>query len=250
VIIDFSACKRVLDITWLQSIIGGAPRIYLQDSSGDRMLPEPMRIGIFGGTFDPVHKGHIKIAQCAKRLLKLQKVIFVVSYRPPHKEGQVRTQFSHRFKMARLAVANQPHLEVSDAEKNLRGTSYTVRTLNYFQKLYSGSHLYLIIGADSLSEISTWRNLPGILETANIITFPRRGYRVWKTEKLRRIVGAAGVRKIENGILKVRPITISSTEIRSRLAAGKSVSELVPSPVARYLRQNPEVYRLHLTRSG
>lgn len=201
------------------------------------------RIGIFGGTFDPVHKGHIRIAQYVKNLLKLQKVIFVVSYRPPHKEGQVRTPFSHRLKIVALAVAGQHHFEASDIERKLRGASYTVRTLRHFQKVYSGAHLYLILGADSLSEISTWRDLPGILKIATIITFPRRGYLSWETDKLRRIVGASGVRKIERGILRARPITVSSTDIRSRLTAGKSVSELIPPAVARYLRENPEIYR-------
>lgn len=210
------------------------------------MLRALKRVGIFGGTFDPVHKGHIRIALSAKRLLKLQKVIFVVSYRPPHKEGQVRTPFSHRFRMVNLAVAGQPQFEVSDIEKKLRGASYTVRTLRYFQKVYPGAHLYLIIGADSLSEISTWRDLLGILKIATLVTFPRKGYPVREIDELKRIAGAAGMKKIESGILRAGPITISSTEIRSRLAAGKSVSRLVPSAVAKYLRENPEIYRLSL----
>jgi nicotinate-nucleotide adenylyltransferase len=208
------------------------------------------RIGIFGGTFDPPHKGHIKIALCAKRLLKLQKVIFVVSYRPPHKEGLVGTPFSRRFEMVRLSIANHAYFEASDVEKRLRGTSYTVRTLKYFQRLYPQARLYLIIGADSLSEISTWRDLPGILRTANLIAFPRTGYSVWKSEKLRRIVGASGMRKIEGGILKARPINVSSTDIRSRLAAGKFVSRLVPPAIAQYLRRNPRIYIVSLRKSG
>jgi nicotinate-nucleotide adenylyltransferase len=208
------------------------------------------RIGVFGGTFDPPHKGHIKIALCAKRLMKLQKVVFVVSYRPPHKKDMVHTPFPHRFEMVCLAVADHPNFEASDVEKRLRGTSYTIRTLRYFQRRYPSARLYLIIGADSLSEISTWRDLPGILETAEIITFPRVGYRLWKTEKLRRIIGISGMKKIESGILKTRPITVSSTGIRSLLEEGKSVSKLVPPRVAQYLRKNPQIYSAPSGKSG
>ncbi|MFH1423218.1 MAG: nicotinate-nucleotide adenylyltransferase [Planctomycetota bacterium] len=204
---------------------------------------DTLRIGIFGGTFDPIHNSHVQIALSVMKKYNLHKVIFVISYLPPHKKGQVQTSFTHRYKMVNIAVSKTKNFEASDIEKNLKGTSYTIRALKHFKKTYPDSQLYFIIGSDSLSELPTWRDLRGILEIAEIITYPRKNTPCWETPELLHTAGEEGIKKLKKGQLKAELFDISSTEIRSRLKSGKSVRKLVPYSVWKYLKENPRIYK-------
>jgi len=116
-----------------------------------------MKIGILGGTFDPVHRGHLQLAQNARTQFSLDKVIFVPAFQPPHKQGQpLRTAFQDRYEMVRLSIAGEPSFELSDCELQRKGVSYTFDTVLEFEKQFPGAQLFLILGKDSFEGIDSW----------------------------------------------------------------------------------------------
>ena len=136
-----------------------------------------MRIGIYGGSFNPVHAGHLRLARYAHAELNLSKVIFVPSYQQPLKTGQRALPAASRYRLLKKAVAKTPYFEVSDCELVRKGLSYTVETLEYFHARY-GRHavLYFLAGADTLKHIDRWKALPRILELARFVVMSRPGY--------------------------------------------------------------------------
>ena len=134
-----------------------------------------MKIGIYGGTFDPIHNGHIAIAKAVKTELGLDSLIFVVAADPPHKDVSGRTPAPIRLKMVELALENEEGLCASDIEIKRGGVSYTVETLEYFKGQYQGAELYFILGADMLSSFSSWYQPERILEFAKLAAVQRRG---------------------------------------------------------------------------
>ena len=208
------------------------------------------RIGVLGGTFDPIHLGHLDTAVAAHRALALDRVVIVPSNVPPHRTPPVASAY-HRFAMAALAVNDVEGLAVSDEELCAPGPSFTADTLaRLHARGLTASQIFFITGADAFAEIETWRRYPEVLDLARFVIISRPGLPV--SELPHRIPalaarmttsphagGAAGNRSIF--LVDARTRDISSTDIRSRLARGASISGLVPASVEAHIRRH-ELY--------
>ncbi len=190
-----------------------------------------MRIGFYGGTFDPVHLGHLLVAEQARIELDLQRVFFILSPNPPHKSTTAISPVSHRLNMLQLALSDQPQFEVSTAELERPGVTYTVETLRYFrsQPEFMAAEFFLIIGADSLLEFKNWREPQAIISMARLAVYSRPGLDWQKTPP--QFLQAAH-------LLNGPPIDISATDIRRRCRHGLSIRDFVPETVRNYILEN------------
>lgn len=178
-----------------------------------------MRIGVFGGTFDPPHIGHLIVAGDVHARLGLDRVLFVPSAVPPHKIARVRASADLRARMVRAATGGDPRFEVDELELRRDGPSYTVDTLRELRDRFRGAELFFLIGMDALRDFPTWRAPDEILRMAQLAVLARAG-----DEELPE-VGSGTV------LVPVTRIDLSATEIRRRIAAGESIRHLVSEPV-------------------
>lgn len=192
-----------------------------------------MKIGIVGGAFDPPHNGHLLIAGGARDALGLERVLFIPYTVGPHKPEGARARPEHRLEMLRLAVEGEASFAVDDREIRRGGTSYTVDTLRSLREEYPGEALTLIVGSDQLALFETWKEWEVIRELAEIAVIDRPECPV---EELPAELRAAAVP------VRLPPIPISSTEVRERVGAGRSIRSLVPREVARYIEEH-RLYR-------
>jgi len=186
-----------------------------------------LRIGIFGGTFDPIHLGHLIVAEIARCLLSLDRVLFVPAGIPPHK-GSASSDPDHRLRMTDLATRDNPAFEVSDLEVRRDGPSYTVETLRALrERSPEGTLHYLLMGADSARDLESWKEHRILLEEATVVVLSRSGVR--SADLPERVERRAKV-------LSTPVIEISSSDIRRRVREGGSIRYLVTDPVERYVR--------------
>ena len=190
-----------------------------------------MRIGIFGGTFDPPHTGHLIVAEYVCESLQLDRVIFVPASIPPHKESQHHSSGIHRLEMVTRAI--EGNFEVSDVEIRRGGVSYTVETLEYFTAQHAGASLYMMIGMDNLREFHTWKSPERIVQLAYILAMTRPGYQVKEQGMIPpdRLV-----------LCNVPDIQLSSSEIRERIHLGLTVRYMLPPAVEKYISHH-DLYR-------
>ena len=195
-----------------------------------------MKIGILGGTFDPIHNGHLKIAEAARKKLGLNEVYFMPAAKTPLKEGISISAVEHRVKMVRLAIAGKPRFKLSTIELDRPGLSYTADTIAELRKkLGAETELYFIIGWDSLSQFARWREPARIIRMCRLVAVPRPGYSLPDPKAMEAAIpGIAG----SLIVLDKPEIAISATEIRERVANGLSIRRLVPKPVAEYIQKN------------
>ena len=221
-----------------------------------------MNIGLFGGTFDPIHRGHIALAQAAREMFKLGQVFFVPAHLPPHKQNQPLTAFEHRYAMLALATASErgflPSLleaRVPAAGKQVPLPNYSIDTIRRMkQTLKKGDQLFFLIGIDAFRDIAKWHRAEALFQECEFIVASRPGYSLaditnFLPEKLRptaqvtkpfarqpargaRVPGAAAVHVLD-GIHQ----DVSATAIRQAAAAGKPLGRLVDPAVARYIRK-------------
>ncbi len=197
------------------------------------------KIGLYGGSFDPIHFGHLISARSIAEHLHLDRMILLISPRPPHKTGIRQTDAQHRLEMARLAVENEPLLEVSDAELKRDGPSYSIDTIEAFQRdLGPDATLYWVIGADSLPELPTWRRVYDLVRAARIVTATRPGFVPPSVDFLAEAVGADAAQALLDQCCPTPAIDISSTDIRNRVAQGLSIRFLVPEKVSSYIQRH------------
>ncbi|MEX2016832.1 MAG: nicotinate-nucleotide adenylyltransferase, partial [Candidatus Hydrogenedentales bacterium] len=185
------------------------------------------RIGIYGGTFDPIHNAHLAIAQTARDAADLDKVLFMVAHVPPHKTARTGATPAQRLAMVEATLSEHPRMKASNLELRRDGPSYTVDTLRLLRALEPEADFFLILGMDSLLDLPNWREPETILQLARILAVPRPG------EHLE--VPAALADHVQ--VLPFNTMDISSTDIRRRIAAGQSISHLVPPPVARMIEE-------------
>jgi len=189
------------------------------------------RIGILGGTFDPIHNGHLAIAEEVRAVYRLDAVIFIPAGTPPHKRGE-RTAGELRCRMVELAIAGKPYYHVSRLEVEREGPSYTVETLRELHTLYPGVELFLILGADMAIDFPHWRDPAGILAQAHLVAVTRPGV---GDDELRTLIAQPVYRAIS--LLEIPGIDISSTEIRARVRSGSPITDLTPAAIADFIVQ-------------
>jgi nicotinate-nucleotide adenylyltransferase len=203
------------------------------------------RLGVVGGTFDPVHFGHLDAVDAARAALALTDVLFVPSHDPPHRSIDPRASAFHRFGMLALAANSCPSYRVSDLELLRQGNSYTSDTLRSLHAAgWAAWQLFFILGADAFAEIATWHEFPGVLDLANFVivarprtTIDRALARNPELRTRTRLPGSHVAERGPTGLFLVEAHTrdVSSTLIRQRLAARESIDDLVPSAVARHI---------------
>ncbi len=194
-----------------------------------------MRVGIFGGTFDPVHVGHLIAAERATELLDLDEMLFVPAGQPWFKAGEPVTDAEHRLNMVRLAVESNPRFSVSDVEVARPGPSYTVDTLaQLHEDMPQDTEFFLVLGLDALAEMHRWRRPERVFELATVVGVSRPGAE-FDSAILRDIFPSAAERVI---MLDVPMVDVGATELRRRAAEGSSLRYLVPDGVERYIREH------------
>ncbi len=197
------------------------------------------RIGLYGGSFDPIHVGHLISARALAEQIGLSRVILIPAGVPPHKRGHPLTPADHRLAMARLAVQDDPLFEVDDCELLRTGPSYTIETIEaYRARLGGDAALYWIIGCDSLAELPTWHRVADLVERVQIVTMVRPGSSPPPAEVLATSVGDKAAKLLLESCYQTPAIEISATDIRSRVGTGRSIRYLVPEAVRRYIEQN------------
>jgi nicotinate-nucleotide adenylyltransferase len=196
-----------------------------------------LKLGILGGTFDPVHIGHLVLAETAREQLELQKVVFIPTGQSWRKAGREIGDARHRLEMVRLAIEDNPAFEVSPVEIDRGGPSYSYETLESLTAERPGAELCFILGADALADLPNWRKPERIVELATLAVAGRTGDG-----------GAADPERAVAGLqarlaaVEMPAIGISASSIRERVRKGLSLRYLVPQPVAEYIRRN-DLYR-------
>lgn len=198
----------------------------------------PGRIGLYGGSFDPIHLGHVRIARAVAEALDLQRVIFLPSSAPPHKQGQTLLDPIHRLAMVKLAIEGASDFEVSDFDLSRGGPTYTIDTIAHFrQTLGPSAELYWIIGADSLAELPTWHRADELVDTCRIVTAGRGGSAPTDWAVLRERLSDRQIATLQAGVVETPLIDVSSTDVRARVRAHRPIRSLVPEAVATYIEQ-------------
>ena len=215
-----------------------------------------LRLGILGGTFNPIHLGHLRVAEEVAEELELEKVYLIPAAIPPHKETRPITPFHHRLAMTRLAAEDSPILEALDLEGRRQGLSYSIETLREFHKLFKKElNLFFILGMDAFLEIETWKEYERLFDYAHFVVIKRPGIQFDQLEPFIHSLGLGFEGEGEEdkfvhrsgNLLIYREATlmdISSTQIREMVAMGRSIRFLVPSSVRSYVIEKG-LYGIH-----
>jgi nicotinate-nucleotide adenylyltransferase len=192
-----------------------------------------LRIGVFGGTFDPVHLGHLILAEQCREQGRLDQVWFVPAARPPHKSTEELTPFVQRLEMLNLAIAGQPVFRVDELERDRPGPGYTAVTLEELHQRHPEHQWFLVVGGDALRDLPGWFEPTRIVARAELLVMPRPGAAMPPVEELRATLGAA----VRVQVVNVPLIGISSTDLRQRFRDSRSVRYFVPRAVEEYIRE-------------
>jgi nicotinate-nucleotide adenylyltransferase len=196
-------------------------------------------IGIMGGTFDPIHVGHLAVAEEAREALGLDRVLFIPAGQPPHKLPAVVTPVEHRVAMVELAIADNPAFELSLVEVDRQGPSFTVDTVEALARDHPDGVLHLIVSAETFAELPTWHEPERLFAAARMAVVPREGYPAPDPAWL---ADAFPGREDRVDYLEGPRLGLSSTALRARVAAGRSIRYLVPATVAAYIAEH-QLYR-------
>jgi nicotinate-nucleotide adenylyltransferase len=194
-----------------------------------------MRIGVFGGTFDPVHLGHLILAEQCREQGRLDQVLFVPAASPPHKQGQPLTPFAQRVEMLALAIAGQPAFRIDELEKDRPGPSYTVHTLEALQRRHPDAELFLPIGSDTLVDLAHWYQPARIVELAGVLVTQRPGWPVPAREEIEAALRLPEGTRLRLEVVEAPLIDIASRDLRRRAAEQRSLRYLVPRAVEAYI---------------
>ena len=195
-----------------------------------------MRIGLFGGTFDPIHQGHLILAERCRESARLDEVWFLPSFKPPHKADRTITRFDQRCEMVTLATTGQPAFRMEPIEKELPEPSYTVATLNALQQRNPEAEFALILGADSAVDLVNWYRPTEVVAVAELVLVPRPGVELWTQERIAQNLN------VEPNTVRLTHvdtplIEIASSDIRQRVAEGQTIRYLLPRAVEEYIRE-------------
>ena len=212
------------------------------------------RIGIIGGTFNPIHYGHLAAAEEVRERLALDRILFIPAYSPPHKHDEQRATAAQRRDMVLLALAGNPYFGISDAELNRGGVSYTIDTVNDLRSSFPGSALFFITGLDSFLDIRTWHRWEHLLGLCSFVILSRPGYRFSELVTLEflkafeeevQALDEAAVQQariqqagFDFSLQRIPQYDISSTDIRNRVHEGRSIKYRLPESVEHYIIKN------------
>ena len=203
-----------------------------------------MRLGVMGGTFDPIHIGHLVTAEEARFQFGLEKVVFIPSAHPPHKTDNLQSPAEDRIRMVELAIGGNPVMAVSDMEIVRPGLSYTIDTLRELHRIHGAeAEIYFITGADAILEILTWKDPEELLMEGRFIAATRPGYPLHKLEEALPEFNSAGEEATKRVYaMEIPALAISSTDIRQRAAEGRPFRYLVSGAVWAYIKER-DLYR-------
>jgi nicotinate-nucleotide adenylyltransferase len=213
------------------------------------------KIGLFGGTFNPIHLGHLTVARDVREGFDLDKIWLIPSAMPPHKKMKQVAEASDRLEMIRIAIADNPNLSVSDVELKRSGPSYTIDTVEYFKAIVpKETQLYFIVGMDAFLDIELWKSFRELFQVIPFIVMSRPGAVDGEREKIEKILNDLLVKKVspeyhfesaQNAffhpdqqpvfLFEVTPVDISATMVRTNISQGRSISLLVPGKVKKYI---------------
>ena len=199
------------------------------------------KIGIFGGSFDPIHFGHLILAERCRDLAELDKVLFVPAFQSPLKSERPSISDDQRVGLLKLAISGHPQFEWSSIEIDRQSVSYTVETLGELKKIYPDDELFFLLGSDSLAGFARWKSPETICELAQLLVINRPGFPRPDLEVLKKQLGDEKIEKIEQHIIASPLIEISSSEIRRRIAASESIRYLMPHACAKHI-QHQKLY--------
>lgn len=191
------------------------------------------KIAVMGGTFDPIHYGHLVTAQAVMHEYQIDQVLFIPSGQPPHKSGSEVTAAEHRYLMTLLATETNPDFFSSRLEIDRKGYTYTIDTIQELKILYSGTEIYFITGADAFSQILTWKNPEVLLSSCHFVAATRPGYSRKKAAPQIEALMSQHANTLH--YLEVPALSISSSDIRSRVRAGRPIKYLLPETVENYI---------------
>ncbi len=195
-----------------------------------------VRIGVLGGTFDPIHFGHLAIAEECRSRLGLDRVLFMPAADPPHKQGVTISPIQHRLAMVEAAIASQPAFAITRVDIDRPGPSFTVHALESLRQEWGPTaEFWLLMGADSLAELLTWREPERIITLARLVVTNRPGLPTPDPQMLE--VGLPGA-SARIDIVEIPPLGISGSDLRQRVAEGRPIAYQVPEAVERYIRAN------------
>jgi nicotinate-nucleotide adenylyltransferase len=213
-----------------------------QNTAG-RTMSTAKRIGFFGGTFDPVHMGHLIVAEQCREQGRLDEVWFVPANQPPHKLDKEVTPFDRRVEMVELAIAGHPAFRVDTMERDRPGPSFTSDSLVELHRRHPEVDFYLLIGSDSLAELPSWREPRRVVESAGLLVMLRGSHPVKSAAEMRAALDLPPEVPLRLEAVEEPPIIhISSRSLRQRVALGRSIRYLVPRAVECYIRDK-ELYR-------
>ena len=195
-----------------------------------------MNIGVMGGTFDPIHNGHLAVAEEARMRANLTEVLFLPAGQPWLKPERIVTAAEHRLEMVRLAIADRPYCKLSTMEIERSGPTYTVDTMVEMRaQLGAEDELFFLLGWDDLAQLPEWRNVTHLLELCYFVVAPRPGYPSPNRKSLDTVIPGLSQRVM---LMDKPQIAVSASEIRERVARGFPITYLVPEPVNRYIKQH------------
>jgi len=197
------------------------------------------RIGIFGGTFNPIHMGHLIMADEVCKRHHLSKIIFMPAYIPPHKYVDDLAEAQHRYEMIKAAIGKKSKFEVSGLEIIREGKSYTIDTIQEILNHYGeDSEIFLIMGADSLNELELWKEIKKLSQLCHFVIVNRPGFKTEASARLVEIIGSTSILDLERLRIEISPVDISSTNIRERVNDGVEIKGLVPECVEAYIKEH------------
>jgi nicotinate-nucleotide adenylyltransferase len=194
-----------------------------------------MRLGLFGGTFDPIHYGHLILAECCRQQRQLDRVYFLPTAVPPHKQDRALTPGPTRIEMIELAIAGHEAFTVSPYEVEQGGVNYTVNTLTHFREQFPDAELFFLMGADMLDDLPNWRLAARVCELATPIVVRRCGTGEPRFECLSGAISPERVAQIRQHQVEMPEIGLSGTDLRRRVAAGHSIRYQTPRAVEAYI---------------
>ena len=211
-------------------------------------IEKKQRVGLFGGTFDPIHFGHLRAAEEIKQILELDKVYFIPTSVSPHKIDTIVTPSSKRLKMLKLAIEGNEYFDISEFELESETPSYTINTLEYFNKMEPTPEMYFIIGNEQFDQIESWKDYRGLFELTNFAVITRPGFSELSSNKvplalkeefrydncIENVISYTNKTK-EIIFIEIKGIEISSTDIRNFVKSKKSIKYLVPDKVQNFI---------------